>query len=68
MLILAGFCFSVVIVGMTAVTLAQREKIPCTACRKSAVAMDRDFLYRCPVCQTAFRRVRGVLERVEPSA
>jgi tRNA(Ile2) C34 agmatinyltransferase TiaS len=68
MLILAGFAFGIAVLGMTAVTLAQRERFPCTACRKSALAMSRDFMYRCPVCKTAFRRKHGELERVEPSS
>jgi len=67
MLILAGIAFAIAVVGMTAVTLAERDRIPCTACRKSALAMSRDFTYRCPVCKAAFRRKHGELERVEPS-
>ena len=68
MLILAGIAFAIAVVGMTAVTLAQRERIPCTACRKSALEMSRDFMYRCPVCKAAFRRAHGELEQVEPSS
>jgi len=67
-LILAGVAFAIAVVGMTAVTLAQRERIPCTACRKSALEMSRDFMYRCPVCKAAFRRAHGELEQVEPSS
>lgn len=65
MLILVGFVFAIVVVGLSAVTLAEREKLPCTACRKAAVVMSRDFVYRCPACKAGFRRVAGVLERVD---
>ena len=67
MLIIYGLVFAIAVVGLSAVTLAQRERIPCTACRKSAVVMSRDFVYRCPVCEAAFRRNHGVLERIDPS-
>ncbi|MDX2086637.1 MAG: hypothetical protein SFX73_02250 [Kofleriaceae bacterium] len=42
--------------GLSAVTLAQRNREPCTACRKAHVEIQRDFTMRCVACGARFER------------
>ncbi len=56
---------AVLVTGLSAITLARRAPVPCTACRRGAVAIARDFTYRCDHCGAAFRRERGTLVRLE---
>lgn len=53
----------VLVTGMSAVTLAQRKREPCTACRKGVLAIDRNFAHRCSTCGATFRMKHGKLER-----
>ena len=55
-------------IGMSSVTLAQRKREPCTACRKAHVEIQRDFSFRCVGCGARFERVNGGLQLREPSA
>lgn len=42
--------------GLSAVTLAQRKREPCTACRQSHLEIQRDFTFRCVGCGARFQR------------
>ena len=57
----------ILVVGMSSVTLAQRKKEPCTACRKAHVEVQRDFSFRCVSCGARFERVNGGLVLREPT-
>ena len=53
LLILGSFAFAICVAGLSAVTLAQRQRIPCTACRKGELKIDRDFAHSCVTCGAA---------------
>lgn len=63
MLILGSLAFAICVVGLSAVTLAQRQRIPCTACRKGELKIDRDFAHRCVTCGARFRPKNGTFVR-----
>lgn len=62
-LILGSVAFAIAVLGMSAVTLAQRKRIPCTACRKGELRIDRDFAHRCVTCGARFRQKSGTFVR-----
>ena len=64
--LLAGM--SVLVAGLSAVTLAQRAVVPCSACRKGRLQIARNFAHRCEVCRAEFRRKDGALVRVDAEA
>ena len=51
--------------GLSAVTLAERKKAPCTVCGKGEVKISRDFVYRCTACKAEFMKRGERLERRE---
>ncbi|MBA3452356.1 MAG: hypothetical protein H0T42_04585 [Deltaproteobacteria bacterium] len=62
-LILGTLAFGITIFGLSAVTLAERKRIPCTACRKGELKIARDFSHQCVTCGARFRPQSGKLER-----
>ena len=61
--ILGSLAFAISVLGLSAVTLAQRKRIPCMACRKGELKIDRDFAHRCATCGARFRPKNGTLVR-----
>lgn len=54
------FFLSIVLAG-SALTLAKRNREPCTACRKGELKHGRDFAWHCTNCKARFVREGGVL-------
>ncbi len=61
--ILGTLAFAISVLGLSAVTLAERKRIPCTACRKGELRIDRDFAHRCVTCGARFRSKDGTFIR-----
>lgn len=61
--ILGSLAFAVAVFGLSAVTLAERKRVPCAACRKGELKIARDFSHRCVTCGARFRPRSGKLER-----
>ena len=66
--ILGSLAFAVTVFGLSAVTLAERKRVPCTACRKGELKIDRDFSHRCVTCGARFRPKAGTLVRLDPDS
>jgi len=62
-LLVGTFIVGIAVVGLSAATLAQRPRIPCTACRKGELKIDAQFARRCEACGAQFRPRDGKLVR-----
>jgi len=58
-----GIVVGIAVLGLSAATLAQRQRIPCTACRKGELKIDVAFAHRCESCGARFRPRDGKLVR-----
>jgi hypothetical protein len=58
--VLVAFFVSIVLAG-SALTLARRNREPCSACRKGELVHGRDFAWHCKACKARFVREGGEL-------
>lgn len=56
---------TILAIGMSAVTLAQRGRTGCTACKQAHLEIQRDFTMRCVGCGARFQRDGNGLRAVE---
>jgi hypothetical protein len=61
MIVALGIVIGIAVLGLSAATLAQRQRIPCTACRKGELEIDPQFAHRCKACGVRFRPRDGKL-------